>query len=78
MSEIESRTRAVMAKVFQISPQEITGVTARETLQSWDSLKHMTLILALEEEFGVEFSDKEIVSVNSLQLLLDVLRSKGS
>ena len=76
MPDIENLTRAVMAKVLRIAPQDITSDTSRETLPAWDSLKHMTLILALEEEFGVEFSDKEIVGLNSLQLLLDALRSK--
>ncbi len=78
MSEIENLTRAVMARVFQVAPEDITSGTSRETLSNWDSLKHMTLILALEEEFGVEFSDKEIVDLKSLQLLLDVLRNKCS
>ncbi|ABB73591.1 acyl carrier protein [Nitrosospira multiformis ATCC 25196] len=78
MSDIENRTRDVMAKVLQIAPQDISPDISRKNLPAWDSLKHMNLILALEEEFGIEFSDKEIADLNSLHLLVDALRTKHS
>lgn len=78
MSDIERRTRVVMGKVLQIPPQDISVDASRETLAAWDSLKHMNLILALEDEFGVEFSDQEIAGTSSLSLLLEALRIKCS
>jgi acyl carrier protein len=78
MSDIERRTRVVMGKVLQISPQDIPVDVSRQTLAAWDSLKHMNLILALEDEFGVEFNDQEIAGINSLNLLLEALRIKCS
>jgi acyl carrier protein len=78
MSDIENRTRNVMAKVLQIAPQDISPDISRKNLLAWDSLKHMNLMLALEEEFGIEFSDKEIADLSSLHLLVDALRNKYS
>jgi acyl carrier protein len=78
MTDIESRTRVVMGKVLQVPPQDISADVSRKTLPVWDSLKHMNLILALEDEFGVEFSDQEIAGINSLNLLLEALRIKCS
>ena len=78
MGDIESRTRVVMGKVLQIPPQDISVDVSRKTLPVWDSLKHMNLILALEDEFGVEFNDQEIAGINSLNLLLETLRIKCS
>ncbi|SFO29845.1 acyl carrier protein [Nitrosospira briensis] len=78
MSDIENRTRDVMMKVLQIAPQDISPDISRKNRPAWDSLKHMNLMLALEDEFGIEFSDKEIVELNSLHLLVDALRTKRS
>jgi acyl carrier protein len=78
MTDIESRTRVVMGKVLQIPPQDISADVSRKTLLVWDSLKHMNLILALEDEFGVEFNDQEIAGIDSLYLLLEALRIKCS
>ncbi len=76
MSDIENRTRTVMTKVLQTPAQEIAAEASRKNLAAWDSLAHMNLMLALEEEFGVEFSDQEIADCDNLPLLLDTLRSK--
>jgi acyl carrier protein len=78
MSDIENRTRGIMTKVLQIAPQDISPDISRTNLPAWDSLKHMNLMLALEDEFGIEFSDKEISDLNSLHLLVDTLRTKYS
>ncbi len=76
MSDIENKTQAVMAKVLQTSEREISVDASRKNMSAWDSLAHMNLMLALEDEFGVEFSDQEIADCDSLQLLLDILQSK--
>jgi acyl carrier protein len=78
MSDIESGIRTVMAKVLQIAPQDISPDVSRENLVAWDSLKHMNLMLALEDEFSIEFSDQEIAGLNSLRLLVSALRTKCS
>ena len=62
---MEKRIKEVMASVFSISELAIDDNTAAQTVESWDSLNHMNLIIALEEEFGVEFDTKEIVSMVS-------------
>ena len=41
-----------------------------ETLENWDSLRHIKLILAIEESLGVQFSDEDIVSIKNVQDLL--------
>jgi acyl carrier protein len=36
-----------------------------QTIEAWDSLQHLNLILALEERFGIQFAVDEITSVDS-------------
>ncbi len=76
MPDIDNETRTIMAKVLQTTEQEITANASRQTLVAWDSLAHMNLMLALEDEFGVEFSDQEIVECESLLQLLHILQTK--
>ena len=47
-----------------------------DTVESWDSLSQMNLVLALEDEFGIEIPDLEIqnmISVNLIVLLVQEL-----
>lgn len=67
----------VVAKIMSISPEDVTMDSSPDTIEAWDSLKHMTLILALEEDFGILFSDDEIVEMITVQKILDFLETKG-
>ena len=63
--------KQVMAQVFQIDAESIDGDTSPETVERWDSLKHMQLIMALEDEFGIEFPDDLIPELLSFALIVE-------
>ena len=73
---MEDRIKNVMAAVFEISVDEITDESSPDNIESWDSLKHMNLIVALEEEFGVQFPDDEIVEMMNYSLIKLILSKK--
>ena len=50
----------IMAQVFQIDAASIDASTSPESVERWDSLKHMQLIMALEDEFAIQFPDDTI------------------
>jgi acyl carrier protein len=56
-----------MARVFEVPSSAISDQASPQTVAQWDSLRHMNLILALEGEFKIEFSDQEIPEIFSLQ-----------
>ena len=51
MSVHDSALKKVMAKVFEISEEQITTECSPDTLEQWDSLKHMELIVEIENYF---------------------------
>ena len=61
-----------MSSKFGVSIDEIDDIddnTSPDTLESWDSLKHMNLIIALEEEFLVDLSDEDIIEMINYKLI---------
>jgi acyl carrier protein len=46
-----------------------------DTLAAWDSVRHMNLVLALEEEFGVEFTPDQTTAIVSCRAIVAVLRA---
>jgi len=71
---METRVKHVMSNTFGIDIEQISDDASPDSIAKWDSLKHMQLILSLEEEFCIEFSDKEVVEVVSYQKILEALR----
>jgi acyl carrier protein len=53
----------VVSQVLGIPADSITDRTSPETVDTWDSLRHMDLVLALEEAFGIRLSDERILEL---------------
>ena len=66
----------LMASVFGVDSSEIAKGVVYGKFPEWDSLRHMTLVVALEEEFNATFDDEEITDMLSLDLIVDILTSK--
>ena len=71
---VERRLQAIFEAVFgpEISP--LSDHDSPSTIKGWDSLNHVSLILALESEFGVQFDAEEIanlISVGAIQRRLE-------
>ena len=73
-NNIEERIRNVMSAVFEISADQIQDNSSSDTIKSLDSLKHMNLVIALEEEFDCEFSDTEVTELLSFKLISTILK----
>lgn len=57
---IEDRIKRVMHDVLGVAEADIDDGSSPETIAAWDSVQHMTLLLALEEELGVTFADADL------------------
>jgi acyl carrier protein len=67
-----TRPRVVRAvsQIMGVPEQQVTDTSSADSLDSWDSLRHMNLMLALEEEFGVKFSDEQIMTMSSVKRIV--------
>jgi acyl carrier protein len=68
--EIKNRARVALAKALKTDPQTISEDASQQNLSEWDSVHHMNVVLALENDFGIEFSDAELPTLTSLPLLV--------
>ena len=66
---MQERIRAVMAQIFNVDAGSISEESSPEDIERWDSLRHMQLILAIEDEFGVTFADDDIPNLLSLRAI---------
>ena len=60
---LDSRIRNVFAAVFGVEASALTDVDSPETIEQWDSINHIQLILALEGEFNIQFDPDEIADL---------------
>jgi acyl carrier protein len=72
----ENKLISLIAEVLRVPPGEIRDELDMEQTSTWDSLSHMQLIAAIEDEFSVELTADEIVAMRSVGQIKGVLRSK--
>ncbi len=65
----EEQLKEVVAAVLEIEANEINESSSPDTIDTWDSLKHMNMVLAIEEEFEVHFEQEEIMGMLNYKLL---------
>jgi acyl carrier protein len=69
---------AVVGKVFGVDPRQVTDTTSGQTLEPWDSLGHVTLVLELEATYGLSFSAEETLQMTDVGAIKRVLRDRGA
>ena len=74
---MDTKLNQLIAAILHIPLDGVVDQLAMSEVETWDSLQHMNLIASLEQEFGVEFTFEEIVSMQSVAVIKTVLRSKG-
>jgi acyl carrier protein len=72
---VENRVAAVMARIFKMEPSQINDKIAPGNVAGWDSLKQMTLIAALEDEFDIEIDDEEFQEMINYRIIVAIIKS---
>jgi acyl carrier protein len=75
---MEKRFKEILATVLETTPDSIDESMSSDTVQEWDSLRQMNLIVALEEEFSIRFEEEESLLLNSYAALLQTVEKKTS
>ncbi len=70
---MNERIKRVMAQTFHVDGARIGDDVSPANLKEWDSLLHMNLIVALEEEFAVEFPERVLPDLTSVPAIRETL-----
>lgn len=63
------RVRQLASDAFEVPLAEIKAESSPDSVATWDSIHHLNLVLALEQEFGIQFTPEEIEQLLSIELI---------
>jgi acyl carrier protein len=67
----------IFAEVFNFQG-DITPQTSRAEVAKWDSLRHISLVTAIEQNFAISLSMDEMVEIRSVQDICNILDRHGA
>ena len=71
---MEEKILEIMKRVF--NTQDVTVSSDQTNCEKWDSLRHLNLIVELENEFDIEFEPEEIAEMKSFEKVMQNLEKK--
>ena len=76
MNEIFERLNDIFRDVFDDDSLSVTPATTAADIEDWDSLSHITLMAAVEDEFRMKFSMKEVVEMKNVGEMVSIIAAR--
>jgi acyl carrier protein len=70
------KVRALAADILQVKAGSLNADSSPETVDTWDSVRHLNLVLALEESYGFELSPEEMDQMKTIGQIAGIVESK--
>lgn len=77
MTDREDPLLTLAAAILQVDAADLDDTSSPETVGSWESTNHLSLVMALEEEFEVSFSPEEALEMETIGLIRAILKDHG-
>jgi len=85
-SKVQSVTRSIptdqlsriFADVFEIPIERVRPDSSPDNIETWDSARHLSLVVALEQEFAVQLEPEDIEQLLSFEIIQSLLTARLS
>lgn len=74
--EVFVKLNEVFQDVFDDESITVTETTTADDIEEWDSLEHINLLAAVEQEFGMKFNMGQVVSMKNVGEMADIVLSQ--
>jgi acyl carrier protein len=68
--------RHIIADIVDVKPEQIDDAFGPATTDRWDSMNHLRIVTAVEDEYGIRFTMDEISSIDSYERLQRLVTEK--
>lgn len=73
---ITSEVINILSDLFIVSPEELSPDSSPDTVEAWDSLQHLNLVIDVEQKYNISLSPAEIEAMESVQAIVDIVNMK--
>lgn len=74
--QLLQQVRQIVSDVFAVPMDQVKGDSSPETIDAWDSMQHLNLVLAVEERFNLQLTPEEMEQMRSVDLIVALVESK--
>jgi acyl carrier protein len=67
----------LFARILREPITAFSDAASPSTVRSWDSLRHIELVMAAEAAYGIRFETSEVTTIRTLGCMRGMLQQKG-
>jgi acyl carrier protein len=75
-AELVAQVKSVLADVLGVPARELTDDATPDSVAAWDSVMHVSVVMALEAQFDVSFRPEEVPELVSIPAIVTMLTAK--
>jgi acyl carrier protein len=75
-NELKTKLTAIFRQIFSDDTLEISETMTAGDVPEWDSLAHISLIVAVEKGFGITFTTREVRSMKNVGDFMALIQKK--
>ncbi len=72
--DIDLQVKTIFSNLFSIEPSQIHSKLSATDVDKWDSLQHLNLVVAIEEEFGISIDAEQITEMLTYELIISLIK----
>ena len=72
--DIDLQVKTIFSNLFSIEPSKIHSKLSAADVDKWDSLQHLNLVVAIEEEFGISIDAEQITEMLTYELIISLIK----
>ena len=75
-TDVFDQVRDIFADVMEVSPDRVAMDATPDTIDTWDSLRLLNLVLACEETFSISLDPEEVERMTSVRTIVETISGK--
>lgn len=73
---LSTEIRRIASDVLGVPAAQLTDASSPDSIENWDSVQHLSLVMALEQEFGLQFEPEDMERMRSIGAIETMVRAK--
>lgn len=77
VTTVNDRLKNLFVEVLELPGDVDVESLKYRDISQWDSLGHMSLVAAIEDEFDVQLDTEQVIGMSSFKVAVDMLKDLG-
>ena len=78
MGDVKEKVRTIIAEILDVPIEDVANDTAIGDIAAWDSLHHIQIIAAIENEFGFRFTPDVMMDLEDVEDIVNATKERAN